>query len=129
MACLDTNIIIDLLKNEKGTVKKIKELEERGVELSTTTINSFELFKGSLRSNQKEATKILLELLNNLKILSFNFKASEKAAEIFEELRIKGEAIDALDLMIASIAIVNNETLMTKNTKHFERMRELKIEA
>lgn len=127
MACLDTNIIIDILKNEKNTLKKIKELEEKGVELSITAINSFELFKGSLRSSQKEATKILLELLSNLKILSFDFKASEKAAEIFEELRKKGETIDALDLMIASIVIVNNETLMTKNTRHFERMSGLKI--
>lgn len=127
MVCLDSDIIIDFLRKEKEATRKIIELKNNNITLATTAVNSFELFKGALRSKQKDAIDSLSGLLNSLKILDFNLSASKKAAEILEELRIEGNVIDHSDLMIASIAIVNNETLMTRNIKHFERMRELKI--
>ena len=40
----------------------------------------------------------------------------------------KGEILDLADIMIAAIVIVNNETLLTKNIKHFKRIPELIIE-
>ena len=126
MVCLDSDIIIDFLRNEKNAVRKIKELQEKDSELSTTSINSFELFKGALSSKQ-DSRDVLIGFLLNLKILGFNFEASEKAAEIFEELKNKGESVDILDLMIASIAIVNNQALMTRNIKHFEKIPNLKL--
>ena len=46
---------------------------------------------------------------------------------MFESLSSKGEMVDALDVMIASIAIVNNESILTMNKKHFERIKELKL--
>jgi len=127
MVCLDTDIIIDFLRKDKNTIKKFSEFKENNIELKTTAVNTFELFKGALRSKQEDASESLSGLLTNLKILNFDFESSKKAAEIIEELRIKGEAIDPSDLMIASIVIANNETLMTRNTKHFEKIPDLKI--
>ena len=54
--------------------------------------------------------------------------SSRKAAEIFEHLKSEGEIIDLADIMIAAIAIVYGESLLTGNSKHFERIKELKIE-
>ena len=122
MVCLDSDIIIDFLRGDKEAVKKI--LEFKGSEtLSTTSINSFEIIRGSLRLNYEKG----ISFLNSLRILNFDFESSKKAAEIFEELRKKGESIDPLDLMIASIAIINNESLMTRNISHFARIKELEI--
>ena len=129
MVILDTDIIIDFLRKENSTTRKINELKDRDIELITTSINTFELFKGALRSYQEDAAEKLLGLLTNLKILDFNFEASKKAGKIFEDLRVKGKMIDPLDLMIASIALVNNESLLTRNIKHFEKIGELKIES
>lgn len=36
--------------------------------------------------------------------------------------------IDPEDAMIAGIALINNETVLTKNVEHFSRIRDLKIE-
>lgn len=127
MVCLDTDILIDFLRNDNYTLKKISEFKKNNIELATTTINTFELFKGAFRLKQKDAFDGLTGLLNNLKIFDFNFKASEKAAQILEKLRLNGETIDALDLMIASIAIINNELFLTRNIKHFSKISELKI--
>ncbi len=36
--------------------------------------------------------------------------------------------IDPEDTLIAGIALINNETVLTKNVEHFSRIRDLKIE-
>ncbi len=122
---IDSDIIIDFLKNDKKTVEKILKIKETE-HLKTTSINSFELLNGFLALNKKEDP--LLQFINNLTILNFNFETSKKAAEIFNELKRKGEMIDHLDLFIASIAIMNKEKLLTRNTKHFSRIKELELE-
>jgi len=128
MVCVDTDVIIDFLRNESRAVKKIKELKDSEVEICTTTINSFELFKGAFRSKRNNSIELVSSFLNNLKILSFDLKASEEAAKIFESLRAKGKIIDPLDLMIASVAVTNDKPLLTRNIKHFERISNLKID-
>jgi predicted nucleic acid-binding protein len=42
-------------------------------------------------------------------------------------LKKSGTIIADMDLMIASIAIENNCTLLTNNLKHFERISELRV--
>ena len=63
-----------------------------------------------------------------MEIYNFDLLASEKAAEIFVRLSTDGKMLELMDIMIASIAITNNETLITNNIKHFDRIKELKIE-
>lgn len=122
---LDSDIIIDFLKNDKKVVEKILKIKETE-ELKTTSINTFEILKGFFALNKKEDK--IKEFINNLNVLDFDFKASEISAEIFDELRKKGEIIDALDLFISSIAIANDEKLFTRNTQHFKRISKLNLE-
>lgn len=127
MVCLDSDIIIGFLKNNKETVNKIKNLQENEIEISTTSINSFEVYRGFVNYKKDSIDKFERFLLG-LKILNFNKEASKKAAEIFEELRTKGELLDLADIMIASIAVINKETLLTNNINYFKRIPELKLE-
>ncbi len=127
MVCLDTNIIIDFLRQKPAIVEKINKIQKEGLELSTTTITTFELFKGIFRKGNDEETRSLKGFLTNIFILNFDFQSSIKSAQIFEDLRKKGELIDPLDMEIASIAITNNEPLLTNNLSHFKRIPELKL--
>ena len=127
MVCLDSDIIINFLRRRDSAVKKIKELKNKEVKLSTTTINTFEQLGGFIDS-EKYSPDIFNDFLNNINILHFDFESSKKAAEIFEHLRAKGELLDLADIMIAATAISNDETLLTGNVKHFERIPELEIE-
>src|SRR3989344_3245407 len=111
MVCLDSDIIISFLRKDQKTIQLLEELRDEE-ELSTTSINSFELLKG---------------IPTNFKIYNFEFESAEKAAEIFDNLKSKGEQIDLADILIASIAITNDETLVTKNLNHFERIKGLKL--
>jgi predicted nucleic acid-binding protein len=123
---VDSDVLIDFLRNDVSAVRRIAELKNRG-ELATTSINSFELFKGlGLKDSSK--MQILSGFLGNFRIFDFNFEVSVKAGEIFSDLKERGEGIDLADVMIASIAISNGEALLTRNRKHFSRIKNLKVE-
>ncbi|MEK6850766.1 MAG: type II toxin-antitoxin system VapC family toxin [Nanoarchaeota archaeon] len=128
MVCLDTDVIIDFLKKDKEIYKKIAELKEEQVELSTTTINAFELFRGNRKLSEESKEDSVDIFLNNVRVHKFALEDSKKAAEIFEQLKSRGEIIELTDVMIASVAIMNNESLLTRNKKHFERIDQLKLE-
>ena len=127
MVCLDSDILIDFLKEKDYAIKIIERLKESDDNLCTTSVNTFELFKGAVKSKDPKAIEPLNYLISYLKILNFNLNSSKKAAEIFEELKSRGETLDLADVMIAAIAITNNETLVTNNPSHFKRIPELKI--
>ena len=126
MVCLDTDVLINLLRNDGNTVSLIKNLEKSN-KITTTVINNFELWKGFYRTKSIKDEKASLELLNIISLLEFDEKASKKAAEIFEYLKRKGKIVDALDVMIASIVITNGESLLTFNKKHFENIPGIKL--
>ena len=124
---MDTDIIINFLKNEKKAVKLITSLIEKGEPLATTSVNEFELWKGVFKSKSKHTEESVKNFLDRTNIFDLDSKASKKAAEIYELLSSKGNIVDALDVMIASIAIVNNEHILTENRKHFERIPGIKL--
>ncbi|MEK6890778.1 MAG: PIN domain-containing protein [Nanoarchaeota archaeon] len=127
MVCLDSDVLINFLRNDPNTVKLIQNLRSKGNKLSITSINSFELLKGIPSYSNFEKINII-KFLNNFNIYNFELNSSKKAAEIFENLKTKGEMIDLADIMIASIVITKNERLITNNLKHFEKIKDLIIE-
>jgi tRNA(fMet)-specific endonuclease VapC len=128
MVCLDTDVIVNFLRNEKETVNLFRNLTKGGHLLKTTTINGFELWKGVYHdTTKKDSSEAVERILEKLERMSLDDDSSKKAAEIFELLASRGETIDLLDIMIASIAIVNNEPILTHNKKHFKRIPEVKL--
>ncbi len=127
MVCLDSDVLINFLRKDKKTISLFEKLKSENRNLTTTSINSFELLKGIPQSSNMDKAKVL-DFLNNFEIYNFELECSKKAAEIFEDLKSKGDLIDLADIMIASVAITNKETLITANLSHFRRIKGLKIE-
>jgi predicted nucleic acid-binding protein len=128
MRCLDTDLLVAILRGKEGAWKKVAELdeEEKG---ATTSINAFELFFGANKSARKnENLKETSKLLERLTVFPLDLLSSQKAAEISARLMDKGEIIDFRDAMIAAIAIENDLTLVTRNNFHFKRITDLKLE-
>jgi tRNA(fMet)-specific endonuclease VapC len=66
----------------------------------------------------------LLKFLSCWTILPFG----ERAANQFEQLRLGGVRIGAMDLKIASIALVHDGLLLSANRRHFEHVPGLRVE-
>jgi len=130
MYLFDTDTITNITKKRPsrkliGNINKLKK-EERF--LSTITIG--EITYGAFKSNNpnhyiNELKNILLPLVN---ILPFDSNSAYIYGEIRAELEKKGESLPHCDIQIASIAIVNNLTLITGNINHFKRISSLRTE-
>ena len=130
MRFVDTTFIVSLLRGEKRTVEKARELNEEGG-AATTAINVYEAAYGVFRS-MSDSPRRLLELeklLQSLDVFGLDYGAALKAAEISGSLERSGEGIDPFDSLVAAIAVVNGaNSLVTRNVSHFERIPDLKTE-
>lgn len=81
----------------------------------------FELMLRTYRIEEVEAFASQAELL------SFDESAARKSAEISKELGSYSEIVGSRDIFIAATAIVNGCALITFNTKHFSRIKGLKM--
>jgi beta-lactamase class D len=67
---IDTDILIDLLRNKKEAVDFVTALEKKKFVMSTTSINAFELFYGAHKSNDPEkGIEITKKLLRRMSVL------------------------------------------------------------
>ncbi|HMB46193.1 MAG TPA: type II toxin-antitoxin system VapC family toxin [Candidatus Methanoperedens sp.] len=125
---IDTDILIDLLRNKTYAIKKIKELE-RNEELATTDINAFEIYFGAYNSRDRERNILSAKgLLRNLTIFHTEEDSMETAGRIFAERRARGKMIEIRDLLIAAITLQNGCRLLTNNRGHFEGIEGLSLE-
>lgn len=125
---LDTNIIIHFLKNADSPVRE-KFIETPLDNLYVCSIVKAELFYGSERSNNPVKSRLVQEqFLDHLVSKDFDDEAANHYAVIRANLEKKGTPIGGNDLMIASIALAHNLTLVSANTREFTRVDSLKIE-
>ena len=125
---VDTTFLIDLLKNLPNAVKKASEIDIKKEGVSATTISVFELWQGVIDLQNKNKLDKIHTLLDSIGLNVFDLESAKIAGRIHAQLRAEGLTIDPEDSMIAGICIHNGQSLLTKNTKHFERIPELKLE-
>ena len=125
---IDTDILIDLLRNITKVVDPIREMEKKEYLLSTTIINAFELFHGAYKSKKHEenlaSTK---KLLKRLIILKMGLRSAQNAGRIYAELEAKGQPIGLRDAMIGAIALTTGYTLATRNVEHLQKIKGLNL--
>ena len=124
---LDTSAIIDFFRGNAAIRTKLQALEEDGTVFSTTVISVVEMFRGIDVSN-REKVKELDEYFGGVELLALTPESAREAGIISSMLRGTGLLIEPEDCMIAGIAKTKGEPILTRNTKHFERIRGLKIE-
>ena len=126
MLCVDTNIVVDILKGDLITIKKMEEFTN--TEICITPIIASELYEGCYKSARVEKALVLVEdFISNTTFLDFNIKSCKLYGQIYKFLQSKGRITEEKDLMIASICITHNVTLITKNKKHFQNIPGLKV--
>jgi tRNA(fMet)-specific endonuclease VapC len=124
--CLDTSIIINYIRGKDGYKDLIEKIYIRFDEVSITVINIYELLVGVEYRNGKDRDQVEY-FIENSSVLPFDELASREAALISAELRKLGQEIDAKDILIAAICKTNDICLITNNTKHFGRIRDLAV--
>ena len=124
---LDTTALIDILRGNPDIGTTLIELEKKNVALTLTSVSVFELWQGIADLNNREKSDKIHFLLESLGIFLLDVPSAQEAGSIHATLKKEGRIIDPEDSMIAGIAKVHHETILTRNVKHFERIPELQV--
>ena len=130
MYLFDTDIITHIFKKRPSPtlLSRLAKIPRRAQYISTITIS--EIVYGAMKSSHPDKHLRNLEeiLLPAVNISSFNAKAAYLCGQLRADLEKQGTPLDLADLEIAAIALANDFTLVTANTRHFERISRLRIE-
>jgi tRNA(fMet)-specific endonuclease VapC len=125
---LDTNTCIVYLKGKNLRLKQA--LESVPVDqIYVCSVVKAELSYGAMKSANPERNLALQQdFLERFCSLLFDDVAAQVFGNIRAQLDAKGTPIGAYDLQIAAIALTNDLTLVTHNTREFSRVSGLKLE-
>lgn len=124
--CIDTNIVIDILRGDASLHAKIRSLPPEQV--CITPIILAELFKGAhLAKRQQEAIKLVEEFTSSIEMLEFSEEACKMFGQRYAELAQQGKLTQEPDLMTGCIALAHDAALVTRNAKDFKNIRGLNV--
>ena len=125
---LDTNTCIQYFNHREAIIKR-RLAAVPPVEVRLCAIVKAERYDSAYRSSHQEQN---LELLRIFFSLFGSVPFDDAVAEVYGRLRAvlarNGTLIGPNDLMIGAIALANNLTLVTHNTREFSRIQGLMIE-
>ena len=128
---LDSSAIIELFKNNPTALRAVNEAET----ICTSTICAYEVLLGGEYMKIKGRASLIEKaqrFFEAAATLPLTYQNSLKASTIAARLSAKGKKIDDFDILIASQALEKGATVLTKDIKHFEVLKEetgLNIEA
>ena len=125
---LDTNTCIRYLNGRSEEIKQ-KMAAANQQDIALCSVVKAEMFYGAMKSlhpennlaKQRKFTKCFVSL-------PFDDKAAEVYGQLRAQLEKAGTPIGPNDLLIAAIAVANNLTLVTHNTREFSRIAMLPCE-
>lgn len=127
MYVLDTNTLIYFFKGMGNVSHRLLAITPQ--EMAIPAIVLFELEYGIAKSSSpKKRQAQLKEMCALVRVLPFGNEEARLAALIRAQLDKKGTPIGTCDLLIAGTALATQGVLVTRNTRGFSRVRNLKIE-
>ncbi len=128
MFLLDTNICIYAMKNSfPSLTDKLFSIHPDEIVVSSITVSELEY--GASKSRWKEETRFRMRLfLSAFQTIPFSQEDALVCGRIRALLASAGTPIGPYDLMIAAQALQRNLTVVTHNTKEFERVPGLLLE-
>lgn len=128
---LDTDIAISALKG-KHPVDELLELGKRGAVASLSVITVYEVCEGihgskkiTIETGEQQFNQFIEDYIEEL--IPLDLEIAKTAGKIRAQLRREGKVIPDTDILIAATCIVNDLTLVTKNKRHFARIKGLSI--
>ena len=127
MIVLDSDFLIAILKKDKDVISKLNVLKNTNDTIAITIFNQQEVLYGVLSKGENEYD-ITFSFLESFTILNYSKHSMLNAIKIQSSLAKRGEEIGVIDEMIAGICLTNDAKIITRNTKHFSKIKELRIE-
>lgn len=127
---IDTTVIIEHERQSRSAATLLERWGDESITLAAITAS--EILHGVHRAEsgrRRDVRRRFVEtLLTGIPILPFTLDIARVHAHLWADLTERGEIIGTHDIMIAATALVHSHTIVTKNLRHFQRVRNLQVE-
>jgi tRNA(fMet)-specific endonuclease VapC len=97
--------------------------------LAISSVSLAELYAGAYKQSQlQKLLSLISDLLQDLLVLDFDAACAEQFGQVRGSLLQQGLSVLTADLMIASVALVHNLTLVTHNTADYQHIPGLRLD-
>lgn len=126
---LDTNIVSYFIKGNHPKLSTRMKLAFNKQDIAISAITRAEIRYGQalMASNDKRHKPINL-LLEEIPTLPWTTEVADHYGQVKGQLQRQGTPIGEMDTQIAAHALAENLILVTHNTKHFDKVSDLKLE-
>lgn len=97
--------------------------------LNIPIIAYYEVVKGHEYVGAHDRQKLFDEFCELNNVIPLDQAACRRAAQVYADLRRRGNLIPDADILIAGIALAGDYVLVTQNVKHFQRVPGLRVES
>ncbi len=126
----DSCFIIDLMRENERALQKLDVIKRENQSQYIASPTVMELAVGiELAALPRAELKKVDDILSGFQVISLDVSAAWHAGIEIGRLRKAGHIIDPIDAQIAGIALQNDETIITRNAKHFQLFEGLKVES
>lgn len=125
LVMIDTDILSLFFRKHLLVMKHVDEYLRQHEKLNISMITYYEVLSGLKHQDAKRQLPAFLNFATWHTILPLTQSACEIGSEIYAQQRKMGQTVDDIDILIASIALDNNLTLVTANQKHFNKINGL----
>jgi tRNA(fMet)-specific endonuclease VapC len=123
---LDTDICSAHMRRPAGLAHRFFQY---GGGLAIASVSLAELFAGAYRRPQPTGLLTLIgDLLQDLSVLDFDAACADQFGRLRGGLMQQGIQVSTVDLMIASVALVHDLTLVTHNTADYQNIPALRLD-
>jgi len=114
---LDSCFLIDLLADDAGAVAKLDEIHDERLVVPTLVYTEVGIGIDPTTATGQQFD----DILDDIPLVSYDSEAARRAVDIQRDLAKNGDAIGAVDAMIAGIAVARDEPIVTRNASEFAR--------
>jgi len=125
---VDTDILSMYFRGNETVKTNFEKYIDRYGKVNLGIITYYEIVSELKHRDARKQLYSFLGFAAQNTILSLTEQSVATSAEMYADLRKKGQPIDDIDLLIAGIAVSTDLVLATNNENHFKRIRELEIE-
>lgn len=106
--------------------RKVREIGVRSLAVSNAVLA--ELYFGAYNSTKVKTNLATIEAFSkHFTIIADSVESARLFGRIKADLKQQGRRIEDFDILVASVALANDRTLVTHNTEHFSRIAGLRI--
>jgi tRNA(fMet)-specific endonuclease VapC len=122
---LDTDTVSWALRGQGGVAARL--LAFRPSQLCISAITLAELRFGADAKGSRKLQSLIGTFTESVGVVPFDEAASDRFGPVAVALAKRGEPIGTFDTLIASHALALGLTLVTNNTRHFQRVAGLRV--